>query len=125
MQAVDVLAESVGDTPAVIKNQLAGELLEFKPMSGTERGIGVLRRARALAEALPGVLEVQTYGDLLHVFVDRATARQDAIVMALNQAQIEARNMRVTQPRMEEAFISLVQREEAHLQEEEGGGVKE
>ena len=106
------------DTPAAIKNLLPGQLLELKPVSGSDRSIGVLHQAKDVVEPLPGVLEVQTYGDLLHVFVDQVATRQAAIVAALNQADIDVRNMRTTKPRMEQAFISLVRREEALRREE-------
>ncbi len=104
--------------PLAIKSQLSGELLELKPVSATRRGIGMLRAAQETVAALPGVLEVQTYGDLLHIFVDQAAARQPAIVAALSEAQIDVQNMRTTRPRMEEAFISLVRREEEAQQQE-------
>ncbi|MEA3336924.1 MAG: ABC transporter ATP-binding protein [Chloroflexota bacterium] len=109
------------DTPAAIKSLLPGQLLEFKPVSDSSRSVGMLRQAKAVVEPLSGVLEVQTYGDLLHVFVDQAATRQNAIVAALNQAGIDVRNMRTTKPRMEQAFISLVRREEAQRQREEQG----
>ena len=41
----------------------------------TLSGLGLLRRAAAVSAGLPGVLEVQTYGDLLHLFVDNAALR--------------------------------------------------
>jgi ABC-2 type transport system ATP-binding protein len=106
------------DAPAAIKDLIPGQLLELKPVSDSGRSVGVLQRAKAAVAPLPGVLEVQTYGDLLHVFVDQAAARQDAVVAALNQADIEVRNLRMTKPRMEEAYISLVRREESLRREE-------
>jgi hypothetical protein len=60
---------------------------------------------------LEGVLEVQTYGDLLHVLVDSAERRQDPLMQALQGAGIGVASLRQTRPRMEEAFISLVQRQ--------------
>ena len=101
------------DTPQNLKSQVAGDLLELRPVSPTARGIGLLRRAQAAVESLDGVLEVQTFGDLLHIFVDDAAARQSAIIAALSAENIEAQNVRHTRPQMEEAFISLVRRAEA------------
>ena len=54
----------VCDTPERIKGLVAGDLLELRPSD--------LRRAEEVVAGLDGVLEVQTYGDLLHVFVDSA-----------------------------------------------------
>ena len=61
--------------------------------------------------AQEGVLEVQTYGDLLHVFVDDAARRAPPIQETLSDAGIIVQGMRQTRPRMEEAFISLVRRQ--------------
>jgi hypothetical protein len=71
-----------------------------------------------LVEALPGVLEVQTYGDLLHVFVDSSERRLAEIEAALTGQSISYRGVRRATARMEEAFISLIKR----LEEEEGEG---
>jgi len=90
------------DTPAAIKRRVPGRLLEFTPSD--------LAGARALVECLPGVLEVQTHGLLLHVFVDDPAARRPEIERALAAAGITCEGMREIEPRMEEAFISLMQR---------------
>ena len=95
----------VCDTPEAIKAMTEGELIALWPSD--------LRRAHDILLNVEGVREVQTYGDLLHVFVDEAAVRQNAIVAALDQAQIDARSVRKTRPRMEQAFISLVRRQEA------------
>jgi len=92
----------VCDTPERIKGLVEGELLELQP----DR----LREASRIVEGLPGVLEVQTYGDLVHVFVDEAERRASAIERALSDAGIAVRGLRQTRPRMEEAFISLIRR---------------
>jgi ABC-2 type transport system ATP-binding protein len=95
----------VCDNPERIKGLVAGELLEVRTSN--------LRRAEGLVAGLDGVLEVQTYGDLLHVFVDSAAGRQEALREALLAAGIDMIGLRQTHPRMEEAFISLVRREMA------------
>ncbi|MBE9471114.1 MAG: ABC transporter ATP-binding protein, partial [Chloroflexi bacterium] len=92
----------VCDTPAYIKGLVEGELLELRP----DR----LREASQVIENLPGVLEVQTYGDLLHIFVDDAVQRASSIQGALSSAGIAVRGLRQTRPRMEEAFISLIRK---------------
>jgi ABC-2 type transport system ATP-binding protein len=91
------------DEPERIKELVEGELLELQPDQ--------LRDASRLIEDLPGVLEVQTYGDLLHVFVDDAQRRASSIQEGLGNAGIAVHGMRQTRPRMEEAFISLIRRE--------------
>jgi ABC-2 type transport system ATP-binding protein len=96
--------------PHQIKGLVAGELLELRP----DR----LRKARRALADQPGVLEVQTYGDLLHVFVDDAEQRTSAIEQILTDAGITIHDLRRTRPRMEEAFISLIRRSRS------GGGRK-
>jgi len=92
----------VCDVPERIKGLVEGELLELRP----DR----LREASRIIEALPGVLEVQTYGDLLHVFVDDAARRTTDVQSALNDVGIGVEGLRRTRPRMEEAFISLIRK---------------
>jgi ABC-2 type transport system ATP-binding protein len=92
----------VCDTPGQIKGLVEGDLVELRP----DR----LREARRMIQDLPGVLEVQTYGDLLHVFVDDAAQRVSTIREALDGAAIAVQGLRQTRPRMEEAFISLIRK---------------
>ncbi len=101
------------DTPTNLKKEVAGTLLELRPTSEREHGIGLLRHAQKVAASVSGVIEVQTFGDLLHIFVEDIDIQQDKIVKALAEAGIQSENMRQTQARMEEAFISLVKRIEA------------
>ena len=70
-----------------------------------------LWEAFSIVEQVPGVLEVQTYGGQLHVFVDDAARRTPALQEALAGAGIAIRSLRQTRPRMEEAFISLISRQ--------------
>jgi ABC-2 type transport system ATP-binding protein len=99
-------------TPNQIKGLIPGELIEFKPESDQGRGVGLLRKARQVLTDQPGVLEVQTYGDLMHLFVDDADQRQPVLEAALEEANIKMTNWRRTMPRMEEAFISLISKME-------------
>lgn len=91
------------DTPAAVKQTAPGVLLEFIPSPFVP--------ARDLVSDLEGVLEVQTYGKRLHVFVDDAQTRQPQIEKALLAQDIQLEEMRVIPVRMEEAFISLVHRQ--------------
>jgi ABC-2 type transport system ATP-binding protein len=93
----------VCDVPDKIKGLVTGELLELRP--------SILRPAEMVVAAAPGVLEVQTYGDLLHIFVDSADQRQTTLRSALAAAGIQVISLRQIRPRMEEAFISLVRKQ--------------
>lgn len=91
------------DTPEAIKHSVSGELLELRPVD--------FHAARDIVRGLEGVLEVQTYGDLLHVFVDHAALRAPQIEMALRVQDIALSGLRAIAPRMEEAFVSLMRKE--------------
>ncbi len=92
------------DTPAAIKSLVPGRLLELTPSRFVP--------ARNLVEKMEGILEVQTYGAMLHLFVDNLSLRQRQIESVLKAEGIACSGMREIQPRMEEAFISLVRRQE-------------
>lgn len=92
----------VCDQPEKIKSMMAGDLIA---LWSSDR-----RKALALVTGLDGVLEVQTYGDQLRVFVQDAEKTGPRIHSTLSNANIDILDMRQTQPRMEEAFISLIQR---------------
>ena len=91
------------DTPAAIKRQVPGRLLAFTPSSFVP--------AQELVAGVEGVQELQTYGMMLHAFVDDPTLRRPQIEATLAAAGITCGGMREIEPRMEEAFISLVGRE--------------
>ncbi len=90
------------DTPDRIREQVTGHLLELRPAR-------VREAARAL-EGAPGVLEVQVYGDRLHVFVEDPRRGEEVVREALTRAGIGLESLRPTRPRMEQAFISLIRR---------------
>jgi len=93
-------------TPAAIKAMVRGQVIELYP----DR----LEEAHAILNAHPDVLEVQVYGNLLHVFVDDAARSVPRLQRGLESAGIKVNGMRVIHPRMEEAFISLIsKRQEA------------
>lgn len=91
------------DSPQAIKKLVPGHLIEFTPSD--------FRRAKALVSDLPGVLEVQTYGRMLHLFVDDVGRRWRAIEAALAAQGIVCTGIREIEVRMEEAFISLIRRQ--------------
>jgi len=91
------------DAPNKIKQMVPGQLLEFTPSHFVP--------AQKLVTDLEGVLEVQTYGLMLHVFVDDIARRQAEIETALAAQGITCTGMRQIEARMEEAFISLINRQ--------------
>jgi ABC-2 type transport system ATP-binding protein len=93
----------VCDEPREIRNLVSGELLEVRSTA--------LNRAREVVEGLDGVLEVQTYGDLLHAFVDDAARRRPEVAAGLAAQGVPVLGVRQTRPRMEEAFISLIRKQ--------------
>ncbi len=88
------------DSPVAIKSRVPGQLLELQPEP--------MEHARSLLEQSPEVIEVQVYGDLLHVFVDDAGKQMPVLRTALESAGVRVKRMRIVPPRMEEAFISLI-----------------
>jgi len=104
----------VCDTPERIRGMVEGELIALRPSN--------LHRAREILQELPGVLEMQTFGNQLRIFVRDAVAAIERVQAALAEQGIEVLDMRRTQPRMEEAFISLVRRQEALLKSEKSRG---
>ena len=93
----------VDDSPANIKAKIPGHLLEFTPSN--------FAAALKLCTEMEGVVEVQTYGDKLHMFVDDVSKRKAPIEAALASQGITYDNLREVEVRMEEAFISLIRRE--------------
>ncbi|MBM4459262.1 MAG: ABC transporter ATP-binding protein [Chloroflexi bacterium] len=91
------------DTPAAIKRTAPGRLLEFTPAA--------FLPAQRLVAGLPGVRELQSYGLMLHAFVDDPAVRRPQIEAALASQGIAVEGMREIEPRMEQAFISLITRE--------------
>jgi ABC-2 type transport system ATP-binding protein len=91
------------DAPGKIKKQVPGRLLEFTPSR--------FGPAKAKVMEKDGVREVQTYGRMLHVFVDDVETRRPQIERVLENDGITCNGMREIEPRMEEAFISLIRRQ--------------
>jgi ABC-2 type transport system ATP-binding protein len=88
------------DEPSAIRAQLSGELVELHSHEW--------RAARDVISELPGVLEIQTYGEALHVLVDSARRRIPKLRRALRKAGVGYTELREAPARMEEAFISLI-----------------
>ncbi len=91
------------DSPKMIKTMVPGHLLEFTPSHFVP--------AQKLVTEMEGILEVQTYGLMLHVFVDDVERQQNEIETALAAQGITCTGMRQIEARMEEAFISLIKKQ--------------
>lgn len=92
------------DTPEAIRHQVPGRVLQVLPSDRM--------RARTILRDTPGISEVQSYGEMLHVFVDDVKAGEKKIRNALTQAGISIQSLREVEPRVEEAFISMIRRRE-------------
>ena len=90
--------------PKRIRAQIEGELIEIRTNDW--------QAAHTLIETLPGVLEVQTYGESLHILVDSAAARLPEITNFIEENGLTCINARQAPARMEEAFISFINRME-------------
>lgn len=94
----------VCDTPQRIREGLEGQVVELQPHDW--------QSALEQAASLPGVRELQSYGERLHLLVDSAE-RLPQIEEALRDRGIGYRGIRLAPKRMEQAFISLIRRLEA------------
>lgn len=92
-------------SPKEIRDQIQGEVIEIFPDDW--------QAARNLIENLPGVLEVQTYGEALHILVDSAEKRLPEVEKGLESQGIPYHGARLATVRMEEAFISLISQMES------------
>ena len=90
--------------PREIGRQVPGQLLECRPSD--------FDGAKALLPGLPGILEIQSLGDRLRVFVDDASLRGPQIVAALTAHGIDVDGWRDVRPGIEEAFISLIREQD-------------
>jgi ABC-2 type transport system ATP-binding protein len=93
------------DTPAAIRQRVPGRVLQVWPDDRL--------KARDILQRTAGLNEVQSYGELLHVFVDDVEVGRKTITDALNKEGVQVKSMRQVEPRVEEAFISLIRHREA------------
>jgi ABC-2 type transport system ATP-binding protein len=89
--------------PSEIKAMVPGCVIEFTP---ADTGPAIRR-----ISGMDGIFEVQTYGEKLHVFVDDVPRRKPEIEAGLAAEGLAHNELRPVEVRMEEAFISLVQRQ--------------
>ncbi len=88
------------DTPENLRAQVPGSLLDLHCSDW--------RKAKQLLSAAPGILELQTYGDRLHLLVDNEKQRKPEIKALLEQSAIQIDSLQSAPTRMEESFISIM-----------------
>jgi ABC-2 type transport system ATP-binding protein len=95
------------DTPDGLRSHMRSDILELV----TDR----VREAANVLRGLREVLEVQAFGDRLHVVVPDAAAGGQAIEATLRKHNITVAGRRTVPPSLENVFISLL----AHTEQEE------
>jgi ABC-2 type transport system ATP-binding protein len=95
----------VCDSPFRIRAQIEGELIEITPDDW--------RVTKAFLSSQAGVLEIQTYGEKLHVLVDSASERLPQFRESLDREGLGYHSIRSAPPSMEQAFVSLIRKIEA------------
>jgi ABC-2 type transport system ATP-binding protein len=88
------------DTPRNIRRLLDGDLVKITTSDW--------QAAHAVLAPLAGVKEIQTYGEALHILVDSGKKRLPQLIRALKKHNLTVSEGRTASPRMEEAFISLI-----------------
>ncbi len=104
-------AMMVCDTPKNIRSLVDGELIELKSADW--------RRAKEILKDGEGVIEIQTYGEALHILVDSEEKRLASLEHALVENHVAYRGLRRAPIRMEEAFLSLITHMDAEQKKEE------
>lgn len=89
--------------PAELRSALAGQILELQGSP--------LPLIRQLLAAQPGVLDVQAFGDRLHLRIEKeqAAALPQAIEQRLAASEARLRSLRFIAPTLEDVFIALSQ----------------
>ncbi len=88
------------DTPNKIKKMITGEVIALWPSD--------LFKARALLEDLDSIIQVQTFGQQLRLITRDSNEAMVQVDSVLAENGVAIKDIRIAQPRMEEAFISLV-----------------
>jgi ABC-2 type transport system ATP-binding protein len=95
------------DSPQAIRNRLGAEVLRIVTNDW--------QRTRKVLLPLPGVVEVQSYGDAVHVLMDSIENRSSMIRATLEDNNLHILELREITPRMEEAFISFIHKLEQEI----------
>lgn len=97
----------VQDAPDAIVARVPGQLVEIHLLPAADGRLPV-RQARECVAQVEGVIEVQTHGDQLRVFVPDAAALIPRLRDALTAAEIPFNAIRPGKPHLEEAFIHML-----------------
>ena len=95
------------DTPDRLRSHMRGEILELV----TDQ----VREAAKVLRGQEGILEVQAFGDRLHVVVQNAQSGTHTVERILKHHKIAVGGRRTVPPSLENVFISLL----AHTEQEE------
>ena len=93
------------DSPGNIRNLLDGDLIKITTSDW--------QKAQNVLAPLAGVKEIQTYGEALHILVDSGKKRLPQLTRTLEKHNLIVSEARTASPRMEEAFISLINKMES------------
>lgn len=88
--------------PSQIKEMVPKEVIEVFPSD--------VKRAKEILRAARGIGVVQTYGDMLHVFVDSAQQQALEIKELLESNGVMVQSIKPVTPRLEDAFAFLLAR---------------
>lgn len=88
------------ETPKKIRDLLPGDVIEIVPDDRLA--------AEDVLEQIPGVIEIQNYGERLHVIVDSGSQRIKKIKKSFRKNGLAIKDINITSPKMEEAFIHLI-----------------
>jgi ABC-2 type transport system ATP-binding protein len=90
------------DSPKNIRDRLNEDVIEIQT--------GNWQKAQEALDKLEGILEIQIYGESLHLLVDSGKQRLPEVEKALKEEDISCRSIRIVPVRMEEAFLALIRR---------------
>jgi ABC-2 type transport system ATP-binding protein len=102
------------DTPANLRRSATGSVLEILAHPK--------RKAAEILAAYPGITEVVTFGEKLHVSVpslppDRTEALRAGVESALVSAGLTVSSVRTAPPSLEDVFISRIRSGESRAEE--------
>ncbi len=96
------------DTPRRLRAEIHGDVVVIRHEDW--------RSVRHAIEKTAGILQVQTYGEALHLVVDSAEKRIPQIEALLRREGLRGAEIHQAPARMEEAFISLIREREASVE---------
>ncbi len=88
--------------PSRLKEIVPSEVIEVIPSD--------VRKAKEILRAAQGVMGIQTYGELIHVFVEDAEGKKEELKEELERGGVTVRHIKVVRPRLEDAFAFILSR---------------